>query len=323
MDVESGKGNQKNGTSNLHFWNSNDFTGSATQTLTLDKGTYKGYVYLMGGDADENSTFSYSVTNGNASYEASGTVSGWQVWNKLELDEFEICEDDTQVTVSIDISCCGGAWGAFDDAYIYKVNDSEASDDSSVDSSGNDDSDDMSEKEELTDSEDTSGSEFISEDGSASEDVSGSGDISDSDSSSEGSNTSDTTSNEELSSSDNITENTVSDSTVSDDSSTGTIAVSSDSDLTVDSGSENTVKVTGVKLNKKKKTLKVGKTFKLKATVKPTNATNKKVNFKSSNTKVAKVNKNGKITAVGKGKATITVTTKDGKYKAKCKITVK
>ncbi len=83
------------------------------------------------------------------------------------------------------------------------------------------------------------------------------------------------------------------------------------------------VKVTGVKLNKKTKTLKVGKSFKLKATVKPSKATNKAVTWKSSNKKVAKVDKNGKVIAIRKGKAVITVKTKDGKYTAKCIIKVK
>lgn len=83
------------------------------------------------------------------------------------------------------------------------------------------------------------------------------------------------------------------------------------------------VKVTGVKLNKKSKTLKKGKSYTLKATIKPKKATVKDVTFSSDNKKVAKVDKDGKVTAVGKGTATITVKTRDGKYTATCKITVK
>ncbi|MCR5100452.1 MAG: Ig-like domain-containing protein, partial [Butyrivibrio sp.] len=84
-----------------------------------------------------------------------------------------------------------------------------------------------------------------------------------------------------------------------------------------------TTKVTGVKLNKSKKTLKVGKTYTLKATVKPKKATIKDVTWSSSNKKVATVDGNGKVTAKSKGTATITVKTKDGKYTATCKIKVK
>lgn len=76
-----------------------------------------------------------------------------------------------------------------------------------------------------------------------------------------------------------------------------------------------------VKLNKTKATLYAGSSTTLKATVSPAKATNKKVNWSSSNTKVATV-KNGKITAKAAGTATITAKTTNGKT-AKCKITVK
>lgn len=92
---------------------------------------------------------------------------------------------------------------------------------------------------------------------------------------------------------------------------------------TIKSSGPKKVKVTGVTLDKTSKTLKVGKTLKLTATVKPKNATNKKVTWKSSNKKVAKVSSKGKVTALKKGEATITVTTADGNKKAKCKIKVK
>ncbi|WP_049945025.1 starch-binding protein [Butyrivibrio sp. AC2005] len=83
------------------------------------------------------------------------------------------------------------------------------------------------------------------------------------------------------------------------------------------------VDVTGVKLNKSKKTLKKGKTYTLKATLKPKKATNQDVKWSSSNKKVATVDENGVVTAVGAGEATITVKTKEGGYKATCNITVK
>ncbi len=79
------------------------------------------------------------------------------------------------------------------------------------------------------------------------------------------------------------------------------------------------VAVTKVKLNKTSAELKVGGTVTLKATVNPSNATNKTVTWSSSNSKIATVSK-GKVTAKGKGTATITATA-DGK-KATCKVTV-
>lgn len=49
----------------------------------------------------------------------------------------------------------------------------------------------------------------------------------------------------------------------------------------------------------------------------------KTVNWKSSNEKVATVDKNGNIKATGKGTAVITATTTDGKYSADCTVNVK
>lgn len=82
------------------------------------------------------------------------------------------------------------------------------------------------------------------------------------------------------------------------------------------------VKVTSVRLSKTKNVLVVNKTDILKATISPSNATNKAVVWNSSNVKVAKVDKLGKVTAVGAGTATITVTTVDGSKRVTCVVTV-
>ena len=83
------------------------------------------------------------------------------------------------------------------------------------------------------------------------------------------------------------------------------------------------VKVIGVSLDKTSVELKINESLGLKASISPADATNKDVTWTSSDEKIAKVDANGKVTAVGVGKATITVTTKDGNFKATCDITVK
>ncbi len=79
---------------------------------------------------------------------------------------------------------------------------------------------------------------------------------------------------------------------------------------------------TKIKLNKSKLTLKKGKTSTLKVTATPKEA-DTNLTWKSSNTKVATVDKNGKIKAKKKGKVTITVTDKNSGKKATCTVTVK
>lgn len=82
--------------------------------------------------------------------------------------------------------------------------------------------------------------------------------------------------------------------------------------------------VTSIKLNAAKKTIYNGKSFTLKATVNPKNAANKAVTYKTSNKKIATVTSKGVVKGIKPGKATITVTAKDGSKKsAKCTVTVK
>ena len=78
---------------------------------------------------------------------------------------------------------------------------------------------------------------------------------------------------------------------------------------------------TSVALNKTTLTLDIGKTSNLRATVYPSNASNKKCTWSSSNTSVATVDSNGKVTAKASGTATIMVKTSNGKT-ANCKVTV-
>ena len=81
------------------------------------------------------------------------------------------------------------------------------------------------------------------------------------------------------------------------------------------------IPVESVSLNESKITLHEGNVFTLTATISPANATNTDVTWKSSDAAVAKV-VNGKITAVGSGIATITVTTNDGGKTATCAVEV-
>ncbi len=85
----------------------------------------------------------------------------------------------------------------------------------------------------------------------------------------------------------------------------------------------NPVRVKSIKFAKKSYSVKKGKTLNLKATIAPKNATNKEVTWKTSNKKVATVDKNGKVKAIKKGKVTITAITKDGKKKAQCQVIIK
>ncbi|MGN0470379.1 MAG: Ig domain-containing protein, partial [Acutalibacteraceae bacterium] len=83
-----------------------------------------------------------------------------------------------------------------------------------------------------------------------------------------------------------------------------------------------TIAVTSISLNKSSLSLTVGDSATLKATIAPSNATNKSYSFSSSNNSVATVNSNGTVVAKKVGSCTITVKSSNGKT-AKCSVTVK
>ena len=83
------------------------------------------------------------------------------------------------------------------------------------------------------------------------------------------------------------------------------------------------VPVTSVKINTTARTINKGATFQMAAWPQPTDASNKKVTWTSSNPAVATVSNTGLVKGIKAGTAVITVKTNDGGKTAKCTITVK
>ncbi|HIV23950.1 MAG TPA: Ig-like domain-containing protein [Candidatus Merdiplasma excrementigallinarum] len=79
-------------------------------------------------------------------------------------------------------------------------------------------------------------------------------------------------------------------------------------------------KTTAIKNVPSKLSMKKGKSYTLKAKTVPSKS-DEKITYKSSNKKVVTVNAKGRLKALKKGTAVITV--KSGKKKVTCKVTVK
>ena len=92
--------------------------------------------------------------------------------------------------------------------------------------------------------------------------------------------------------------------------------------VTVSTPPPEVVNVTGVTVDPTSLTLTEGETGNITATVSPADATNKNVSWSSNAPGIATVDKDGKVTAVKAGSATITVTTEDGNKTATCSVTV-
>ncbi len=115
--------------------------------------------------------------------------------------------------------------------------------------------------------------------------------------------------------------------TCSTTTSSKTTADSKTSSTSTSASSSKKVKVKKVKLNKKTATLRYKKKLKLKATVTPSNATNKKVKWYVSNKKYASVTQTGVVKAKKKGighTVKVYAKAKDGSNKkAYCKVKIK
>ena len=83
----------------------------------------------------------------------------------------------------------------------------------------------------------------------------------------------------------------------------------------------STVAVTSVKMGGATYTMTINTSIKLTASVTPSNATNKKITWSSSNTKVAQVDQNGVVKGIKEGTATIYAKSNNGKQ-ASCKVIV-
>lgn len=92
-------------------------------------------------------------------------------------------------------------------------------------------------------------------------------------------------------------------------------------DITVTVNDETVVKAAGIDVGTSAKTMKSGQSITLNGKVAPVDTADKTIKWTSSNSKIASVSSEGTVTAVKKGKCSITATTSNGK-KAVCTITV-
>jgi len=83
------------------------------------------------------------------------------------------------------------------------------------------------------------------------------------------------------------------------------------------------VPIASIELNETNLTLDLSDTYQLVATILPSNASNKTLSWKSSNTSIARVSSNGLVTPLKPGTVTITATTTDGSgLSASCQVVV-
>ena len=93
--------------------------------------------------------------------------------------------------------------------------------------------------------------------------------------------------------------------------------------ITVTKKAENKpIEVTSIRLSQNNKTIKIGEQFTINATVLPENATNKEIEWTSTDNKIATVDNNGNVKGITEGKVTITATNKANNISESCIVIV-
>jgi arabinogalactan endo-1,4-beta-galactosidase len=121
--------NVRTGSYCLKFWDDADIDYTAEQTVTLDAGIYKLGTYIEGGDAGDAPEFLlYAKVTGGEQYSTETGVTGWQNWANPEVTDITVTKDGTEVVVGVSVKASAGAWGAWDDFYLYRTGDAAAID---------------------------------------------------------------------------------------------------------------------------------------------------------------------------------------------------
>lgn len=117
--------NSRTGNGCLHFYTANAGAEMiAGQTITVDSGVYSASAFLQGGNAGESDVFAIEVTVGDKTYTETSSVSGWKVWSNPTIENIQVSEDYTEVTVTLIVSdTTAGVWGSFDDAKLIRTGD--------------------------------------------------------------------------------------------------------------------------------------------------------------------------------------------------------
>lgn len=121
--IKADSSNVKNGSYCLHFWAAEAMNYILEQKVILDAGVYSFGGFLQGGNAGEGDAFKVYVTCGEETLEAVTGVNGWKSWDEPVVEGIKITEDGTEITVGVKVEASAGAWGAWDDFYLYRTGD--------------------------------------------------------------------------------------------------------------------------------------------------------------------------------------------------------
>jgi LPXTG-motif cell wall-anchored protein len=125
ISITNSDANPRTGSYALKFWYGSDFEYEAYQEITgLAPGIYNLEGYLEGDeDGEGDSLHMYVSVNGGKESTDSGIMSGWMNWDKLQIADITVSSGDSTIKVGVRSSLTAGAWGSWDDFYLYRTGD--------------------------------------------------------------------------------------------------------------------------------------------------------------------------------------------------------
>lgn len=124
--VETKSTDSLTGVNHFHYWSGTKDTVEfklEQETSTLEAGTYKFSISIMGSDSGDYTCYAYALVNGIEVGRAELKINGYSNWYNDTVNDIEIKSGDT-LTVGIYVKCSGdgsGAWGKIDDGLLNRV----------------------------------------------------------------------------------------------------------------------------------------------------------------------------------------------------------
>ncbi len=113
--------NPRSGKKCVAFYLDSAYELTVSQKVTVETpGTYGAFMYMQGGDAENDVTANIKLSNDtqNTFADADAGAKGWNVWQNPIVNDVKAGIGDT-LTVTITITGKAKSWGSIDDVYLY------------------------------------------------------------------------------------------------------------------------------------------------------------------------------------------------------------
>lgn len=119
LDFQKKEGDAFTGEYSLHYWRQSEVSFKAQTTVTgLPNGIYTVGCVAQGGDSGANPKMFLYAETGGKTFTQDYSVNGWINWQEPQIKDIEVTDGTLTLGVSVDAG--KGAWGTFDDFYIYR-----------------------------------------------------------------------------------------------------------------------------------------------------------------------------------------------------------